>query len=625
MLYERGSMTALKSEDLEDLLASRPSLAGSIDDCYDLDAAHHRASRSPFFGIPSTHSGFRSEESETEETDSAGPWSPPAWRKAGSGWYRHHHQHLSPDSPSRSRETSPPYESAGEGDAFMPANVPLPMSPLKQTPRTSPERDLPWDARVKKEKDQYTEETPHRALAPRDREKSKDGSAPPQQGLSATAAAHANNCMYGARNAQSHALNAADIRLALRAEVQHRTEPYEAAYSWLSDNFSMVSKSRTSTLISVLVGLLSIFSLRLLLQPPSAGHVPDLVKVAGLAKAFEPFIYYSENGVSQIGDLQETGVAVWDLGESVRLTNMTSAPIIVKELDELSESLKTLSVELTKFFANVDGDVDRYISRTVWLSPRPVTLTLSSILIVMDWAKRELAHIQTVPDSSLSSVFGNMHRFLSRVGLLETSSGAPTAVGKVVKELFGQTSPQRTKATLQRTFNEFLNVLEESINNELTASTALFSLYESIDRQFLNLQRTVLRETDQQEREEGDLLSSLWTRLMGANASRLRKYEKNRQLLASLRARTLLNKGALGDHRAKLQQLKSNLEMLRKRLISPLLRSNESSTLAIEDQIRGLDGTYEYLHGVRERQKTKVMGLLYGPSERILVIEGNSS
>lgn len=108
------------------------------------------------------------------------------------------------------------------------------------------------------------------------------------------------------------------------------------------------------------VGLLSLFGLRLLLQPPQAGHVPDLVKVAGLAKAFEPFIYYSENGVSQIGDLQETGVAVWDLGESVRLTNMTSAPIIVKELDELSESLKTLSVELTKFFANVDGDVDRY-------------------------------------------------------------------------------------------------------------------------------------------------------------------------------------------------------------------------------------------------------------------------
>ncbi|KAK7518665.1 uncharacterized protein IWZ02DRAFT_489496 [Phyllosticta citriasiana] len=575
-------MTALRTEDLEDLLASRPSLAGSVDDCYDVDIAHHRANRSPFFGIPSTHSGFRSEESEPDESDSPGPWSPPAWRKAGSGWYR---QHLAAGSPSRSRETSPQYESAGEGDATMAARVPLPGSPLKQTPRTSPDRDLGIDARIKEEEREDNDDTPQRAIAPRDDKKKREDSAQPQ-GI----AAHAHNY----------------IRLAVRAEVQHRTEPYEAACSWLYGNFSSILKSRSSTLLAMLVGLLSLFGLRLLLQPPQAGHVPDLVKVAGLAKAFEPFIYYSENGVSQIGDLQETGVAVWDLGESVRLTNMTSAPIIVKELDELSESLKTLSVELTKFFANVDGDVD-------------------SILIVMDWAKRELAHIQTLPDSTLGSVFGNVHRLLSRIGLLETSSGAPTAIGTVVKELFGQTQPQRTKATLQRTFNEFLNVLEESINNELTASTALFALYETIDRQFLNLQRTVLRETDQQEREEGDLLSSLWTRLMGANASRLRKYEKNRQLLASLRARTLLNKGALGDHRAKLQQLKSNLEMLRKRLISPLLRSNESSTLAIEDQIKGLDGSYEYLHGVRERQKTKVMGLLYGPSEKILVIEGNSS
>lgn len=582
MLYDRGSMTALRTEDLEDLLASRPSLAASVDDCYDVDIAHHRANRSPFFGIPSTHSGFRSDESEPDESDSAGPWSPPAWRKAGSGWYR---QHLAAGSPSRSRETSPQYESAGEGDATMAARVPLPGSPLKQTPRTSPDRDLGIDARIKEDDCDDNDDTPQRAIAPRHDKKKRDDSAQPN-GI----AAHAHNY----------------IRLAVRAEVQHRTEPYEAACSWLCGNFSSVLTSRSSTLLAMLVGLLSLFGLRLLLQPPQAGHVPDLVKVAGLAKAFEPFIYYSENGVSQIGDLQETGVAVWDLGESVRLTNMTSAPIIVKELDELSESLKTLSVELTKFFANVDGDVD-------------------SILIVMDWAKRELAHIQTLPDSTLGSVFGNVHRLLSRIGLLETSSGAPTAVGTVVKELFGQTQPQRTKATLQRTFNEFLNVLEESINNELTASTALFALYETIDRQFLNLQRTVLRETDQQEREEGDLLSSLWTRLMGANASRLRKYEKNRQLLASLRARTLLNKGALGDHRAKLQQLKSNLEMLRKRLISPLLRSNESSTLAIEDQIKGLDGSYEYLHGVRERQKTKVMGLLYGPSEKILVIEGNSS
>lgn len=103
---------------------------------------------------------------------------------------------------------------------------------------------------------------------------------------------------------------------------------------------------------------IAILALRSLFQPGHSPPVPDLVKVAGLAKSFEPLIFYSENGIRQISDLQDTGVAVWDLGESVRASNMTSAPIIVKELDGLSDSLSTLAVELTRFFSNVDGDVD---------------------------------------------------------------------------------------------------------------------------------------------------------------------------------------------------------------------------------------------------------------------------
>lgn len=121
---------------------------------------------------------------------------------------------------------------------------------------------------------------------------------------------------------------------------------------------------------SVSVALISILILRLLFQPGASPPVPDLVKVAGLARAFEPLIYYSENGIRQIGDLQASGIAVWDLGESVRSTNMTSAPIIVRELDDLSDSLKNLAVELTRFFANVDGDIDRY--NFLFLSPRKI-------------------------------------------------------------------------------------------------------------------------------------------------------------------------------------------------------------------------------------------------------------
>src|SRR6201999_119439 len=114
------------------------------------------------------------------------------------------------------------------------------------------------------------------------------------------------------------------------------------------------------------------------------------------------------------------------------------------------------------------------------------------------------------------------------------------------------------------------------INNELSHCTAIFALFEAIDQQFLNLQRTVIREKDKQEREEGELLSSLWTRVMGANASQLKKFEKNRQLLGSVRERTVRNKHLVVDYNGKLLQLKANLEILRKKLISPLVRSNAS-------------------------------------------------
>lgn len=169
-----------------------------------------------------------------------------------------------------------------------------------------------------------------------------------------------NNCMYPFCPLYVVMLTLSVIRFAVRAEVQHRTEPFEAAFCYMRTKFDNFTRSWTSILTSTLVAILAMTAVRSLFQPGTPPPVPDLVKVAGLAKAFEPLIFYSENGVSQIGDLQATGVAVWDLGESVRNTNMTSAPIIVKELDELSDSLKTLAIELTRFFANVDGDVDGY-------------------------------------------------------------------------------------------------------------------------------------------------------------------------------------------------------------------------------------------------------------------------
>jgi hypothetical protein len=210
---------------------------------------------------------------------------------------------------------------------------------------------------------------------------------------------------------------------------------------------------------------------------------------------------------------------------------------------------------------------------------------------------------------------------LSSVGLLETASG-PTPIGLLFKFTVGEPRSQHNAATLRRTFNDFLNVLEDSINNELQMALKVFAEFNRIDSQLLNIQRTVIRETDQQDREEGEMLSSLWTRLIGTRATELRKFEKNKQLLSSVRETSLQNKHILLDHQGKLLQLKSNLEVLRKRIVSPLVRSNDSSALTVEEQIAGLDSTFDHLKTVRERQRQKSLENLYASANRRVYLRG---
>lgn len=528
----------------------------------------------PPFGYRSVSTAFRSSDTESDMHDSvasAGGYSPPAWRRLGNGdrssgfWRKGGADHFGygyGGLPPQTRESSPEYESADEGDAILEAamRTRLPTGSMSPEKERSPEPE-------------YLDEKTARI-------KSED--LPTIDEMKATLAA------LPPKDASENY-----IRFAVRAEVQQRTEPIEAAINFVRSKVHVVTKSWSSMILSAIVAFMSVAAMRSLFQPAGPRPVPDLVKVAGIARSFEPLIYYSENGVAQVGDLQATGVAVWDLGESVRSSNMTSAPIIVKELDELSDSLKTLAIELTKFFANVDGDID-------------------GILIVMDWARRELAQVQHLSSPPLTSAFDNIHNILSTAGILETPTGTPTRFGALATSIFGMSNPQRTRLTLQRTFNEFLAVLEEAIASELQHSLALFGLFEAIDHQFLNLARTVVRESSLQDELHADLLSSLWTRILGAKASEVQKYERNRLLLQNVREKTVRNKGILVEHNHRLLALKSSLENLRRKLVSPLVRSVNSSTLTVDEQIRGLEDVGVYLEGVRTRQKGKLMEMLYG-------------
>lgn len=565
-------------------------------------------------GAPLQHSAFSSRLSEAADVESLmtdsvsnGGFSPPAWRRLGngdrsSGFWR------TPDAGSGGPAQHSSL-SGGDGGAHTLTARRL-MSPMSRG--LSPALDLDDDLDLAQhdvggnEAELLEQATrtrlPMGSMSP-EKERSPDrGFANSTNATVIKAEEQLQQRPLGGKAASPHSPNQRPqegtpdnyIRFAVRAEVQQKTEPIENALSFCRARYAAATGTWPRTLLSVAVALISFGLMRSLFTPTEPRPVPDLVKVAGIARAFEPLIYYSENGAQQIGDLQAMGVAVWDLGESVRSSNMTSAPIIVKELDDLSDSLKTLAVELTKFFVNVGGDID-------------------GILIVMDWTRRELTQLNQQPTHALlSSAFDNIHNALSNAGVLEDSAGEPTRVGAVVTSVMGMSGPQRTRATIQRHFNEFLGVLEEAIANELQHSLALIALFEAVDRQFRNLVRAVVRESNAQDEEHADLLSSLWARVLGPDVGRVRKYERNMVLLQNVREKTVRNKGVLVEHNQHLLALKENLDTLRRKLVSPLVRSVNSSTLSLEEQIRGLEDTSGYLDTVRTRQKGKVMEILYG-------------
>jgi hypothetical protein len=244
----------------------------------------------------------------------------------------------------------------------------------------------------------------------------------------------------------------------------------------------------------------------------------------------------------------------------------------------------------------------------------------------MQWAKRELSTLQSshLRPSPLNTLTSNLHTLVGHLTpLVDRATGRPTPTGHLITSLLGVPSAVRTRQTLARSFTEFLTVLEDAINSELSHASRLFALFTTIDHQFLSLQRSTVREADTQDLLETELLSSLWTRVLGANAATLRKYEKNRLLLRTVRERTVGNKNTLVEHNGKLMALKQNLEMLRRKLVSPLVRGsvNDSSGMGgamgttaagVADMIHALEGAWGYLKGVREWQRGEKMEVLYG-------------
>jgi len=224
----------------------------------------------------------------------------------------------------------------------------------------------------------------------------------------------------------------------------------------------------------------------------------------------------------------------------------------------------------------------------------------------------------------LDRAIGNVHGGLSRIGLLERN-GEATTLGRVVGDVLGHTTQQRSKATLQRTFDYLLSTLEENIANELARADVLFQLFESVDRQFQNLHRSVAKEEDSLATRKDEFLASLWRNTI-TNKMKIKKYEKNLKLLKEVRASTLANKSELKSNIQIIHSVKDQLDKARKNLVSPLIRRAQSNSFGLEQQLNDLSGTYGFLKGLRETQKHKVLQQLWGePKKRVSITAGRES
>lgn len=149
-------------------------------------------------------------------------------------------------------------------------------------------------------------------------------------------------------------LTLAVVRFAIRGETLFRTAPIEATISTFANGMGMFTRSRRNTLVTILMLLFS----WLIVQPWNTSLIPDVANVVNMAKQFEPLMYASENVIPRSRELADASIAVQDLGESVRATNMSASTAIIDQLDDLGDSLKMLSEKITSFFTNVDGDMD---------------------------------------------------------------------------------------------------------------------------------------------------------------------------------------------------------------------------------------------------------------------------
>lgn len=142
------------------------------------------------------------------------------------------------------------------------------------------------------------------------------------------------------------------IRVVVNSESLVNLGPLEDRIAYFAQG---ISKRRTvSSVITIILAWLLVHPWGIEIDHPG----PNVAHLVSMVRRFEPLMYASENVIPRSRELSDASIAVEDLGESIRASNMSGSKVIISQLDDLGQNLKMLSDQITSFFVHVDGDMD---------------------------------------------------------------------------------------------------------------------------------------------------------------------------------------------------------------------------------------------------------------------------
>lgn len=313
-------------------------------------------------------------------------------------------------------------------------------------------------------------------------------------------------------------------------------------------------------------------------QLPQSGpsNFPQLID---LQTSFEGVLENSVGGSYLALDLKNSEMAVRDLNSLVRSSSLTCKHDLSSRLDEFINNAKTTSRQLTKFSSKVGGVVD-------------------SLLAMDEYAIKAL----------------------ESVAAIEAGGRAQEGVvGFLMSPFYGHQDLELAARNVYDTFIKASSIMDTSIRRLITEASLTLSSLEQLEGQLVTIEDLARHEHRFVAAQHSEVLSQIWT-VLGGNRKKLDNFREHEMLLGNV---GVYRKKALAHVVASLillQNMQSQLEELRERVVAPGLLGEEGEVpleVHIESIRRGVERLSEGMKRAKGRESEVVMKMLGEHEEAI--------